>query len=274
MLNKCELGEKVMRGAKPRSVEEFRKAVPLTTYDDYIPYLSDKIGDVLPEKPKLWQRTSGRSSRHDFKWVPVTERMYRELGELQLGISLLASCRERGDITIREHDKALYGLAPPPYASGCWARRVAEEGIFDIMPNIDEAESMEFQQRIEEGFKMGLSQGIDVMFAIGSVLVGIGERFGQGGSLKRITTVLNKPRLLFKLSRAALKSKLARRPMLPKDLWSLKALIASGTDSNIYREKIKEMWGRYPLDAYGATEGVVIATQAWGLRRHDFHSQY
>ena len=28
------LGEKIMKGAKPRSMEEFRKLVPLTTYDD------------------------------------------------------------------------------------------------------------------------------------------------------------------------------------------------------------------------------------------------
>ena len=32
LLNRCELGKKVMRGAKPRSVEEFREQVPVTTY--------------------------------------------------------------------------------------------------------------------------------------------------------------------------------------------------------------------------------------------------
>jgi phenylacetate-coenzyme A ligase PaaK-like adenylate-forming protein len=36
-----------------------------------------------------------------------------------------------------------------------------------------------------------------------------------------------------------------------------------GTDSVIYREKIKEMWGVYPLDVYGGTESLVVAMQAW-----------
>ena len=263
LLNKCELGQKVMGGAIPHSIEEFREQVPLTTYADYMPYLSEKREDGLPEKPMLWQRTSGRSSEYSCKWIPFTERMYRELGDIFLGIILIASCQERGEINLEEHDKLLYALAPPPYASGCWGRRAAEENIFDFLPPIDKAEDMEFQQRLQEGFKMGMSQGIDLMFAIATVLVAVGERFGQGGGLKRIASVLNQPRLLLRLSRAFIRSKLAGRPMLPRDIWSLKALISTGTDSNIYQEKLKDMWGRYPLDAYGSTEGVIIATQTW-----------
>jgi hypothetical protein len=263
LLKKCELGEKVMRGAKPRSVEEFREQVPLTTYGNYMPYLSEKREVGLPEKPMLWQRTSGRSSEYSCKWVPFTERMYRELGDACFGIMLLASCTDREDINLEEHDKLLYALAPPPYASGCWGRRMVEEKIFDFMPPVEEAEKMEFQERIEEGFKMGMTQGIDIMFAIASVLVAVGERLGQGGSFKKIFPLLNKPRVLMRLSKAIIKSKLAGRPLLPKDIWPLKALISTGTDSNIYREKMKNMWGKYPLDAYGCCEGVIIATQTW-----------
>jgi hypothetical protein len=263
VLSHCELGKKLMRGFIPESVEEFRNKVPLTTYSDYVPYLSEKIESALPEKPRLWQRTSGRSNQFTHKWAPVTERQYRELGELQLGIAMIASCPERGQITISPNDKALYGLAPPPYASGCWARRVDEEGLFEIIPPIDEAERMEFQERIAAGFKIGMSRGIDVMFAIGSVLVAIGNQLDKNGSIRDLLPLLKKPRLLFRIVKGKIKSKLARRKLLPKDLWTLKALISSGTDSNVYREKIKEQWGRYPLDAYGVTEGVVIATQLW-----------
>ena len=110
---------------------------------------------------------------------------------------------------------------------------------------------------------MGMSEGIDVMPAISSVLVAIGERFGQGGGLKRIGTVLNKPRILLRLLKAVVKSKLAGRPMLPRDIWTIKGMIAGGVDNGIYREKIKYMWGRYPLDVYGITEGIMIATQTW-----------
>ncbi|MFC1965279.1 GH3 auxin-responsive promoter family protein [Chloroflexota bacterium] len=70
LLNKCELGDIVMHGARPRSVEEYREKVPLTTYADYMPYLSNKREEGLPEKPILWQRTSGRSSEYSCKWIP------------------------------------------------------------------------------------------------------------------------------------------------------------------------------------------------------------
>jgi hypothetical protein len=262
LLNKSELGNKIM-GCMPGSIEEFRTRVPITTYDNYAPYLLEQREDILPEKPMLWQHTSGRSGKYDYKWVPVTERMYREIGDSFLGLLIFASCSGRGDVTIREHDKFLYGLAPPPYASGCWAHRAAEEEIFDFLPPIEIAENLPFQKRIEEGFKMGMSEGIDIMAAISSMLVAVGDRFSQGGSAKRILQLIKQPRLLARLLKAVMKSKLARRPLLPRDIWTLKGLVSTGTDSVVYREKIKEMWGRYPLDIYGATETTIVAMQTW-----------
>jgi len=263
LLERCELGNKLMQGARPRSVEEFRQQVPLTTYANYVPYLPEQREDALPERPLLWQHTSGRSSEYTYKWVPVTRRMYQEFGDLMLAELIFASCTERGQVVLEEHDKFLYGLAPPPYASGSWARRAAEEGIFDFLPPIDKAEGMDFQKRLTEGFKIGMSEGIDLMAGISIMLIAIGERFGQGGGLKRIIPLLTEPKLLSRLLKAILRAKLARRPMLPRDIWTLKGLISVGADAAVYRQRIKDMWGRYPLEIYGATEPVVIATQTW-----------
>lgn len=271
LLNKCELGNKVMRGAKPRSVEEFREQVPLTTYGAYAPYLLEQREDVLPEKPLLWQRTSGRSGEYPFKWVPITRRLYQELGDGFLALLIFATCEERGDVILEEHDKFLYGLAPPPYASGCWARRAAEEEIFDFLPPIDEAEKMEFEERIQQGFMMGMSQGIDILAAVTPILLAIGERLAQGGGLKSAAAMLSKPRLLARLLPAVVKSKLARRPMLPRDIWSLKGLVCVGTDAAVYREKIKEMWGKYPLDIYGCAESTIIGMQTWDYAQMTFY---
>ena len=115
LLKKCELGNKIMRGVKPRSIEEFRRQIPLTTYADYESYLLDKREDVLPVKPLLWQRTSGRSGEYPFKWVPISRRLYQELGDGFLAVLIFSTCEGRGDVIIEEHDKFLYGLAPPPY---------------------------------------------------------------------------------------------------------------------------------------------------------------
>jgi len=265
LLSKCELGKKVMRGAKPRSVEEFREQVPITTYEDYVPYLPEQIENALPEKPIFWQRTAGMrcySGEYEFKWVPVTDRMYRELGDTCTAMLLLASCNRRGDVVVEEHDKFLYGLAPPPYASGLWGRRGEEEGIYKFLPPLDEAERMSFGERIRAGFKMGLSEGIDHVMAMAGVLVAVGEQFGRGWGLRKGLSLLLKRGRPWML-RAVLKSKLARRPILPRDVWSLKALASMGTDATVYREKIKNLWGKYPLSIYGSTETVIIATQLW-----------
>jgi len=61
--------------------------------------------------------------------------------------------------------------------------------------------------------------------------------------------------------------------MLPRDIWSIKGMLAGGVDNGIYREKIKYMWGRYPLDVYGITEGIMIATQTWDYDTMTFFPQ-
>ncbi|MDD5039107.1 MAG: GH3 auxin-responsive promoter family protein, partial [Dehalococcoidales bacterium] len=70
LLNQSELGDKIMRGAKPRTVDEFRQQVPLTTYTDYLPELAEKREDILPVKPAMWVRSSGKSGEYACKWVP------------------------------------------------------------------------------------------------------------------------------------------------------------------------------------------------------------
>ena len=58
--------------------------------------------------------------------------------------------------------------------------------------------------------------------------------------------------------------------MLPRDVWSLKGIMAGGTDINVFKEKIREMWGTYPLGAYCCTEAAIIATQTWDYQGMTF----
>jgi hypothetical protein len=69
--------------------------------------------------------------------------------------------------------------------------------------------------------------------------------------------------MLLRFAKGLLISKIAGRTMLPKDLWSLKGIASMGTDSLIYKNKIKDLWGRSPLDVYGNSETTIIATQTW-----------
>ena len=181
----------------------------------------------------------------------------------------LSNCKVRKEITLKEHDKFLYGMAPPPYATGTIARVLPHE-IFDFIPRVGEAERMPFEDRIKKGFDMALSDGLDIFCAMSSVAVAIGDRFSQGGGKTNYKALLRKPRALLRLVKGLIKSKLAGRALMPKDLWDLKVLSTFGIDGSIYREKIKEMWGRYPLDFHGCTEAPFIAMQTWDYKSMTF----
>ena len=262
LLKKCELGRVIFDGATPSTLDEFREQVPLTTYADYAPYLLKRRMDVLPRKPILWQYTSGKSGEYPYMWAPVTARQLEEIQPLLFALLFFASGNQRKEISLREHDNIFYGMAPPPYATGSMTRAFPHE-LFNFLPPIDEAEEMSFEDRMKKGLDMAVLEGMDLCFSLSSLAIAIGERFSQGNGKTNIKPLLSKPKTLFRLAKGLLKSKLARRPMLPKDIWSLKGLITFGIDGEVYKERIKEMWGRYPLDFHGCTEAVMIATQTW-----------
>jgi hypothetical protein len=269
LLKGCELGRYIMNGAKPNTMVEFREQVPLTTYTDYAPYLLKRKMDVLPRKPILWQYTSGKSGEYPFRWAPVTAGQLDEIEPLIFAMVFFSGCKQRKEIVFNEHDKVFYGMAPPPYATGSMARAFPHE-LFNFLPSVEEAEQMSFEDRIQQGFKMALSEGLDLCFALSSVTVAIGNRFSQSGKKTDIKALLKRPRALLRLIKGLIKSKLAGRPLLPKDIWSLKGLITFGIDGSVYREKIREMWGRYPLDFHGCTEAILIAMQTWDYQGMTF----
>ncbi len=264
LLDRCTLGIKIMRGSKPRTVEEFRSQVPLTTYADYLPELGEKREDVLPVKPAQWIRTSGKSGEYSCKWVPMTPAFVREMSRVLHGLGNLSNCRGPGDTSnFPDHPKLIYTVAPRPYTSGAMAVMLEEQAPVYYLPSLEEAERLSFEERIALGFKQALSQGMDFFFGLSLVLVAVGEKFSQSSEKVNILPLLRQPSALFRLARGLVRSKLAHRALLPRDLWTVKGIISSGLDSGVYREKIKELWGRYPLDVYAGTEGGIIATQTW-----------
>ena len=263
LLKNSELGRKVMRGAMPETVEEFREQVPLTTYADYLPELVEKKEDVLPAKAARWIRTSGHTGKYDVKWVPLTEDFLVENQKAIVGIGLFGLCNGRGDTSqVKEHLKMLYMVGPPEYASGCYLELVQQALNYDLLPsNADEIVS--FQEKIQAGFKEALYRGLDGFGGLSSVLVAVGEQLKQQSRRISIRSLLSHPNALFRVTRALVKSKLARRPLLPKDLWSVKVIVGGGADCAIFGKRVEELWGRRPVETYGGTEGGFCAAQTW-----------
>ncbi len=261
LLKDCELGQRIMRGAMPETIEEFREQVPLTTYDDYLPDLVERREDGLPKKPDMWVRTVGRAGEYNLKFVPLSPRFVYEFERVAGGVGLLASCDSRGNFPLKEHLKTLSTMASRHYGSGIAGYLMQKALGFDLMPS--DAEEMTFQQRIEDGFQEGLCQGVDALGGLPPILAYVGEMFKQGMMNINSRFLLSHPAALVRYVKGLLKSRLAHRPMLPKDLWSVKAVAGGGTDSATFRDRVEELWGRCPLEAYGGTEGGIYATQTW-----------
>lgn len=267
LLNRCELGKHFFAGRKPRTLEEFRAIAPLTTYNDYLDLLKPDKAGILPAQPILWMRTSGRTGEYGPKWVPCTRAFYEQIARYLIGTLILASARQKGEINLRPGDVFLYTVAPPPYLSGTTIRAVSEIFPFRFVPSIPEAEAMDFQERIQQGFLRSLETGIDFFVGLASVLLRIGEAFAGGGSSgMKPSTQLLRPRTIYRLGRAMIRSRLQKRSLLPKDIWTVKGMVASGMDVQVYKQRIEAMWGVNPLEAYACTEFGTIALQAWGAK--------
>ena len=261
LLKNSELGRRVMRGAMPVTVDEFRKQVPLTTYDDYLPEIVEKREDVLPAKPAMWVHTIGRAGEYNFKFVPLSERFLYEFVRAAGGVGLLASCDPQGDFIAKEHLKTLSTMASRNYGSGVVGYLMQQALGFDLLPS--NAEEMTFQKKIEAGFKEALCQGLDSFGGLPSILAYIGEMFRQGAIDIDTRFLLSHPKASARFIRGLIKSKLAHRPMLPKDLWSVRVIVGGGADSAIFGKRVEELWGKRPLELYGGTEGGIYAVQTW-----------
>jgi phenylacetate-coenzyme A ligase PaaK-like adenylate-forming protein len=264
LISKNEYGKRFFGEKPPRTVEEFRREIPVTDYTDYEQFFEEKRENDKSENVFVWAHTSGRSGK--MKWIPYTHEAYLRLGERVLSGIILAAAREKGEVRLEEGDTLVYNTPPRPYISGIVLNALSEQFNFNFVPPLGETESMDFQERIEKGFETGLETGIDVLGSMSAVLVKMGERFAAGAQSTKLSKNLLKPQVAFRLIRGLIRSKLERRPMLPKDLWTLKALPCGGTDTSIYRDKIAYYWGVIPYDLYGSTENGSIAAQAWNKK--------
>jgi len=264
LLNHCPLGEKIMRGARPKTIEEFRRLVPLTTYKDYCPELLEKNEDMLPAKPAEWVHTSGRSGEYPCKWVPLTPEFLQQMSVVSFGIAIISTSKDWKDTSrVVKCPRIINAVAPRPYMSGALAKMLDLQSPSKFMPPLEGMDSLSFEERIQLGFRQSLSQGLDGFCGLSLVLVKVGEKISQASNKASILPLIKQPKAVARLLKGLLKSKLAGRPILPRDLWNIKGILSGGLDSWVYKDKIKELWGRYPLDVYCGTEGGIIATQTW-----------
>ncbi len=263
LLAKCELGRMLMGDQVPGSPKEFRQTVPFTNYSFYEPFLSQKREDILPAKPYAWGCTSGSGGER--KWIPITPGQLQGCMDVFLTVCILATSKERGRYRLQQGDILFGSLPPAPYASGIIIKEMIDRyGLRSVPPLDEEYQMSDLPARSIRGFQMALKTGLDLITGLPSVMAKVGEQFGQR---RRSARGRPPPRALLRILAAVLKSRLARRPMLPRDLWKLKGLMSGGMDLAAFRDKLEYYWGVEPFEFYAQSESVsFIALQTWKRR--------
>lgn len=268
--SESELGKQLLKGEAPKTIEKFRRSMPLTTYGDYADILTQKKDDLLPGKPIIWIQTTWDGGKNSIKLAPYTRSMLDTYKNNILACLMLCSSTEKGKFDIKSTDNFLYGLAPLPYATGLPPLVMSEEIGIGFFPPVKEAVKMSFSERNKKGFKMGLSKGIDFFFGLGSVAYYISLSLGSMGGGKAKGEEREKrslprysPTMMYRLMRAKYQCKKENRELKPKDLFKLKGFIVAGTDNNCYKDDLEDLWGVRPLELFAGTEPSCIGTESW-----------
>jgi len=266
LLGSAKIGKAMMGEEIPTSVDEFRQNVPMTTYEDYARFLLPKSESILPVKPYVWARTSGRTSSRGPKWIPYTKTMYDRLGDAVIGSMLMSACSFPGDVRLERNDRFLLTTAPPPYTSAFISHSTRDQLNVRFLPPLEEGEKMDYGSRVALGFRMAMEEGLDYFMGLASVLARMGEQFEKQTESTKVSKEMLSLPILWRLFKAVLSAKLHNRSILPRDIWKLKGIMSGGTDTEIYRDKIEYYWGRKPLEGFACTEGGNMAMQSWNYK--------
>ena len=263
LLKNCNLGKKFFGRHKINSVDDFRKHVPLTTYDDYADTLLNKKSEDLPSEPLHWVQTTWKGGAQSIKLAPYSKSMVEENTKMFLSALIISTSKGRGHFNLRNHDKFLYGMAPRPYLTGYAPYILKHEIDFTYLPGTEEAEKLSFKDRNVEGFKLAIKNGADLFYGVSSVLVKIGESFANGQSSGSSLIMPGNPRQARKLIKAWWKKNVKKEQLLPKDMFEFKGIVCGGTDSDTYKSQIEHLFGITPLEIFGGTESAGVATETW-----------
>ena len=266
LYSRCGLGQKIMGGTRPATVEEFRRTVPLTTYEDYAEVLLNQKKDMLPAEPVVWLETTWESGSRPKKLAPYTREMLDVYTSNILAAMILSTSDQKGMFRVHSREKVLYGLAPLPYATGLFPLLIAPEMDIRFMPSLEEARGLSFSQQNKKGFSDALKCGIDQFFGMSSVVYTITSNFQQFASsgafsLKKLAGI--RPHMLYRILKAKYLCSRDGRPILPKDLFDLEGFVCVGTDTALFKDELEEAWGRRPLEIHGGTEPSCLGTETW-----------
>ena len=256
------LGRQMLHGAQPRSIDELRAKLPLTSYADYADVLLAKRSEMLCAEPSIWIQTTWEGGLRPIKLAPYTRSMLDAYRHNLMATMIMATAKRKGEFEFKGNERILYGGAPLPYMTGLVPSLFDEDVKCTWLPDNNSNSELSFSQRIKKGFAMAMNGGVDVFFGIGSVANYITENFGKssGGSGKKTKVSFGNA---LRYARAKYISRRDGRPIVPGDVFRLKAFFYAGTDAKCYKDRLTRAWGIAPVELASGTESTYIGAETW-----------
>jgi hypothetical protein len=235
---------------KVRTVEDYRRAFPVATYEDYKPLIEQvmagDIGLLLPEEPVGWAITRG-TTKGESKFIPMTATDLRLRISAGRAMMNYVATTSRFDLfqgvnlnlnfpsivgTVRVGDRNLeYG-----YSSGIYTRFVSAQTPIRSVPSQDEIDALgggkterDWNARFDLAYEACKDENVKL---VGGVVT-TAERFG---------------RYLHRAHR-----------VYPKDLWQTQIMTLGSAPgiNTVHAESLRALYGRVVIrEIYGATEGM------------------
>ncbi len=264
-----KLAQSILKGKKIESFSDFRKVIPLTTYEDYADILLKRDDEYLPSPASLWIETTWEGGNHPVKVAPYNRAMLETFFTNVCACFLIATGKQRYDFDIKSSYHMLYGLAPLPYATGLLPISLDNQIGIKFLPDVETATSLSFSERNKLGFKQGLFEGIEYFFGLGSVTYYISKSLDKMSSQQKsfkYSQFFKNPKRAARLLKGINRAKKENRGLLPKDLFDLKGFVVAGTDNELYKDDLEKMWGVRPLEIFAGTEPTLLGTETYSRK--------
>ncbi|MFC1982615.1 GH3 auxin-responsive promoter family protein [Chloroflexota bacterium] len=241
------------------TIDEFRRIVPLTRYQDYATYLKDGQGNELPVNPSYWIYTS--APKGTYKYIPWTDRFNTIQCRNVVSALILSAATGPGDIQVKPGCKFLEIVPDRPFASGQLAWQLLQQFTINTIPPPDKTEHLPFNKKLDMSIELALKSDVDFVTGMTSSLLKFEKRFAR-----LLPNIIRSPRAIMQLN-AAVFWRLIRRlsisGYLPADVWRIKGIIGWGVDTKSLAPSIERQWGGKLLELYASSEGGIMGMQDW-----------
>ena len=262
-----KLAKSIIHDSQITSLKDFKKVIPLTTYDDYADVLLRRDDSYLPAHSALWIETTWEGGTRPVKVAPYTRSIMETMFSNMCAVMMIGTGSKRYDFDVKATYHMLYGLAPLPYATGLIPLALDDQIGVRLLPDVETATKLSFSERNKLGFKQGIFTGIDYFFGLGSVTYYISKSLAKMGggstSTSDILQMVKHPVRLKKLVQGKAQAKSEHRDLMPKDLFDIKGFVVAGTDNDLYKDDLEKMWGVRPLEIFAGTEPTLIGTELY-----------